>query len=281
MGFINKLGEILGALLEMQRRQSVPPTPPSPTPPPVSTLPSRASVRPWRLTTYYVAHQRTDAAGEVPILDAAGHELARVDAPFFAQMSLEGTGRAADGSMYNVVGRYVQADPHLYAPVLAYHRRNLAARPFGYSGIAVKDGEVRSALAFRRLTPSEVGVGFGTAHGKPLVPFRTVAADIGVLQRHEPRWKGQGGVCPVGTRVFVKELVGRRFPDLVKGGDFVHDGWLEVNDTGGGIFGCHFDVFVGVPRSERTWDPIPDQGSVWYEGIEERAPVGYTYGLRD
>ena len=58
-----------------------------------------------------------------------------------------------------------------------------------------------------------------------------------------------------------------------------HDGWFIVNDTGGGIFGAHFDVFVGT-RALRKQVKLPEFSQVWFAGIEQRIPPGYTYGLK-
>lgn len=57
-----------------------------------------------------------------------------------------------------------------------------------------------------------------------------------------------------------------------------HDGWFVVNDTGGAIFGAHFDVFTGSDAL-RKQVKVPAFGQVWFAGIEKRIPAGYTYGL--
>ncbi len=71
--------------------------------------------------------------------------------------------------------------------------------------------------------------------------------------------------------MYVKEYDGLLLPDGT-----THDGWFVVNDTGGGIFGTHFDVFVGT-RALRKQLKLPESGQVWFAGIEQRIPPGYTY----
>lgn len=245
--------------------------------------PAGSQLREWRLTYYYVSDQER-FGGEpktVPVRDPKGNVLARVEPGFFGDMSLQGTGRLLDGRLLNVAGVSVPVRHEEYAAVWDRHRRLLSKRPPGYSGLVVKDDRVVKASSYRWVQKEQLGCGFGMLRGKPLVPFRSLAADIGALKRHDPRWKGKGGVCPLFTRVFIKEFVGKRCPDLT-GGTFVHDGWFEVVDTGGGIFGKHFDVFVGTPTLVKSVK-IPSRAHVWYDGIDERVPPDgeYDYGLHD
>lgn len=238
------------------------------------------SFRRFRLTYYYVADQsRFTGSASVPVLDVDGRELCRVEPGFFGDMSLQGTGKMRDGRLLNVSSKFVPVRHEDYAAVLERHRKYLSKRPCGYSGIVVRDDRVVQAMAYHLV--QDVGVGFGTLRGKPHVPFRTLAADIGRLRRHEPRWLGKGGVCPLFTKVFIKQMVGKRCPNP-DGTWFIHDGWFEVIDTGGGIFGKHFDVFVGTPNMVRNVS-IPGTADVWYDTIEERVPPDeeYSYGLYD
>jgi hypothetical protein len=240
--------------------------------------------RRFRLTTYLVADQRELPTGAVvvPIYDNSGTKLAEGSPAFFAQLSLEGSARLTDGRLLNVSGKKVPVSHADYAGVLAYHRQAYANRekklgkptPTLYSGIVVSDGRVTQALAFHEVPPAKRGIGYGMLRGIALVPFRTLAADIGLMQKSDPRWKGKGGLVPPATRVYIKEYVGVRLPDGT-----THDGWFVVNDTGGAIFGAHFDVFVGS-RALSKQVTLPAFGQVWFAGIEQRIPAGYSYGLQ-
>ncbi len=85
--------------------------------------------------------------------------------------------------------------------------------------------------------------------------------------------EGQRRLVPPGTRVYIKEYDGLGLPDGT-----THDGWFIVNDTGGAIFGAHFDVFTGT-RALRKRLELPEFGQVWFAGIEQRIAPDYTYGL--
>lgn len=238
--------------------------------------------RKWRLTFYYISEQSAFKGPKtVPVYSKNGVLLDRVEPAYFAQMSLEGTGKMRDGRLFNVAGTYVSVKHDDYAAVWEHHKKYLAKRPPGYSGLIVRDDKVVSALTYHVIPPDKVGLGYGMLRGVPLEPFRTLAADIGATKKSDPRWKGKGGVCQPLTKVFIKAFVGMKCPNS-EGGTFIHDGWFVVNDTGGGIFGKHFDVFVGT-KSLSSKVRIPAIADVTYEGIEKRVPPNdkYDYGLYD
>jgi hypothetical protein len=258
------------------------PTPahrPAPTQAPAGVTPPSdpGAYRSFRLTNYYVLDQADRPTGSVvvPIYDKHGKQIAEGSPGFFAGAALEGTGRLIDGRLINVSGDRVRVDPDLYAPVWEYHKKHLAKRPPGYSGLHVAGDRVVAASAFHVIDPAKLGEGYGVLHGMPLVPFRTLAADIGAMKRSEPAYRGKGGLVPLRTRVFIKEFVGVKLP----GGD-VHDGWFVVGDTGGAINGAHFDVFTGT-RALARQVKLPSVGTVWFPGIETRIARGYSYGLHD
>lgn len=244
--------------------------------------------RKFRLTTYHVVdqHELPMGAVHVPIRDGNGRKIAEGSPAFFAQLSLEGTARLTDGRLINVTGKMVPVSHDEYAEVLAFHRQAYAKRdkkrreegrtptPTTYSGIVVQDNQVVRAFAFHEVPASRLGIGYGLLRGIPLVPFRTLAADIGVKDKHDKSWKGKGGLVPPGTHVFIKEYDGLQLPDKT-----IHDGWFIVNDTGGAIFGAHFDVFAGT-STFRKQVKLPEFGQVWFAGIERRIPPDYEYGLR-
>lgn len=258
-----KMSQQLGLAAPNPSGSLMPPTDPS-------------AYRRFRLTSYHVVDQRDVPTGavRVPIYDDQGRKLAEGSPAFFAQLSLEGTGRLDDGRLIKVTSGKVRVLHDDYAEVLAYHLDNVRGKPPGYSGIVVENDRVVQALAFHEVPANKRGIGYGVQRGIPFVPFRTLAADIGRTMKSEPLWKGKGGVVPPGMHVYIKEYDGLRLPDGTR-----HDGWFVVNDTGGGIFGVHFDVFTGT-RALRKQVRLPAVGTVWFPGIEQRIPPGYDYGLK-
>lgn len=254
------------------------------TPPPVpmtaartvECVPENAMYRSWRLTYYLIAEQvNCSGPTDVPLLAIDGSKIGMVEAEFFSMLSLQGSGRTRDGRLYNVTGRYARVQYPDYSEVKEYHEKHLSKRPFAYSGLSVQGDRVVSVLTFREVTGSGLGLGYGRIRGVDHQPFRTLAADLGLTTKSDPRFKGKGGLVPALTRVHIREFVGKKLPD-----GSVHDGWFTVCDTGGGIFGAHFDIFVGTKSLKRSVD-IPDHGHIWFSKIESRVPDDYAYGLRD
>jgi peptidoglycan hydrolase-like protein with peptidoglycan-binding domain len=248
-------------------------------------------LRPFRATHYYVADVSTYANGsfvDVPL--QGGAKGPSVPAPFFCAMALEGTGRLRDGTLLNVAGRqYVNVEPTKYEHCAEVYRKHIDymakrgrdPRPSRYFGIDYVDGKVTAVQPFRIVPDKERGVGYGTGRkGVPYEPFKTIATDTGAFGKSDSRFKGKGGLVPSGTRVFVLEFVGKECPSI-DGGTFIHDGWFVANDTGGGIFGAHFDFFAGSKSIKEQGPSIPPVVHIWFEGIENRIPVGYTHGLYD
>jgi N-acetyl-anhydromuramyl-L-alanine amidase AmpD len=239
--------------------------------------------RKFRLTHYIVFDQRHLPTGEVrvPILGDNGSRLAEGSPAFFAQLSLQGTGRLVDGRLLNVTGKIVPVSHTDYEPVLAHvnainkRRSTKGIKPLSYRtlGITVTGGRVTGALAFHEIPAAKRGIGYGIQRKIPLVPFRTLAADLGAYKTSEQAFYKKGGLVPAGTRVYIHEFKGMLLPDGT-----THDGWFVVNDTGGAIFGAHFDVFAGT-RELAKKVKIPSLGTVWFSGIEQRIPPGYSKGL--
>jgi len=233
-------------------------------------------MRRWRLTYYWVGNVRAHGAGAVPLYDRdTGNVLDRVAPMAFAEVSLQGSSVLPDGRLINVAGwKPIGNDTTFYKPVLEYARRQgwVPQRP-GYAGLQLADdGGIVQVRTFAVRKPGPKGWPVVTK-GIECDPFRTLAADNGILPRHDPAFKAKGGVVPAGTRVFILEMVGVRLPN-----GQTHDGWFTVNDTGGGIFGAHFDVFAGVPALAKQVR-IPPLAHIWFEGIEERLSMNYAYGL--
>ncbi|WP_437327650.1 3D domain-containing protein [Sorangium sp. So ce381] len=82
-------------------------------------------------------------------------------------------------------------------------------------------------VCFERLDPRRFPYGRG-ATGRPITPLRTVAVDSSVI--------------PLGTSLFVPELVGLPLP-----GGGRHDGCFVAEDRGIKVVGRQIDVFTGDP----------------------------------
>lgn len=244
--------------------------------------------RRWRITQYYVAGEGEHAGtATTPILTPSGFPLAYVTAGDFASAALEGTIKLKDGRLLNVAGQNVKAPQGAYDGVLAIAQKNgwVPSKP-GYAGLVLDSAnQVKAVSAFSLVAADKIGDGYGTVRGIPMSPYRTLAADIGAYKTSEPQFYGKGGVLPPGTEFFIAEFVGKTCPNG-KGGTFVHDGWFVVNDTGGGIFGAHVDVFSGS-RAMALQISHPNICHVWFRGMaggrsytaETRLPYTYSYGL--
>ena len=242
----------------------------------------------WFLTCYYLADEgHYSGAKTIPVLSPKGELLDKVTPAMFAAMALEGTGKMDDGRLLNVATNpsYRAVDPNILQPLYNIAKRNgwIPNKP-GYAGIVLSadDSEAVKARCFAPKAPGPKG--YGVLRGIPLDPYRTLATDIGVLRRHDSRFKGKGGVCPSKAKVFILEFAGQKMPATKEHPDgWTHDGWFIANDTGGGIFGAHFDVFTGSRELVKALDfRFPDRAHVWWDGMEERLPGGmdYDYGLQ-
>lgn len=250
-----------------------------------SAPPEMNQMRKWRLTRYYVAEEKDyRAVSFVPVYSSDKKLLAKVPANFFCSMSLEGTGKLKDGRLLNVAGAYISVDPAEYQMCYEVYQAHVAMmtskgrppKPSKYFGVSIRDGRVVAAQPFHEVPAAKVGVGYGTGKlGVPYTPAVTLATDIGAYKTSEPTFRGKGGLVPPGTRVFILEYVGVKKPDGT-----LHDGWFVANDTGGGIFGAHFDVFIGT-KSLSDKFPVPNVAHIWFEGLEERVQSNYQYGLYD
>lgn len=237
-------------------------------------------MRRWQLTYYYVGNVSAWSGPKVSmhLLDDKNQRSSKVMVPAgaFVEAALNGTTKLVDGRLANVAHpAYGTVDRVEFAPVYDMARRNgWIPEKVGYAGIQLTADRkyVSQARNFR--------ISAGGPKGWPIVakgiecdPFRTLAADNGRLPKHDARFKGKGGVVPAGTRVFILEFVGVKLPDGT-----THDGWFTVNDTGGGIYGAHFDVFTGN-KQLASKVKIPARAHIWFDGIESRLPMDYSYGL--
>ena len=76
---------------------------------------------------------------------------------------------------------------------------------------------------------------------RALVPFRSIAID-------------PASILDIGVRYYVSELDGVTMPGTAPTDDFVHDGCVSADDTGGGIRGMHVDFFSALRPYYRTLD---------------------------
>lgn len=127
----------------------------------------------FRVTFYFVSEER--GTGDWPLFSPACAEvLALASREFHHSLSLEGTGRLADGRMLNFSGDCPCARPGHLGRRICYELVDQGRYPWG------------------------LGARIGYSH-VPLEPFRTVAVDPGVI--------------PVGSVLFVPAWRGGRWPD--------------------------------------------------------------------
>jgi 3D (Asp-Asp-Asp) domain-containing protein/peptidoglycan hydrolase-like protein with peptidoglycan-binding domain len=239
----------------------------------------------WTLTYYWIANEsRWPSLSKVPLMTPTGELIAMVSARFFADVSLQGSGVLRDGRLVNVASKpdFVPCDPKVFEPVFQFAKRQgWIPNKAGYAGIRTDGSRATYARSFTVVPNKSKGShGYGMVAGRSHIPFRTLATDIGApsIARHDPTFKGKGGVVPRGSRVFILEFVGKKLPDGT-----IHDGWFDAVDTGGGIFGAHFDVFTG-PQGLASSVTIPHRAHIWFstpegQSSEERIPMDYVYGL--
>lgn len=228
-----------------------------------SPHPDFTRLRPWKMTRYWIADLKP---GSVPMINPEGETIARVAPRSFIAAALEGSARLADGRLVEVASGYAPWSTD-YDPVARTARGYIAKGRSRWAGIKMRDGAPVGARRFEIESGRGLGEGYGLgSSGRAIVPGLTVAADNGRMVRHDKRWRYKGGPCPAGTRVYIAELVGWDY------GSGVSDGWVTVTDTGGGIVGAHFDLFVG---SRRTGRRLPERVHVWWPGMDHRLPPGY------
>jgi 3D (Asp-Asp-Asp) domain-containing protein len=194
-----------------------------------SPLPRDAALAPpagaargsFSLTYYWVATEEPDqapVAATATLYDAACGVLATVSSRFASDVATAGTGRLRDGRLLTVDGD--------------------CTCPFS------------PCFRFEKTT----GWGLG-ASNRPLVPFRSLAVDRGVI--------------PIGTHLWIEELAGvivpGGYPDL-------HDGCVVADDIGGRIAGDHIDWFVGTQASYRELDHLLHLARVTVHDGGKRCP---------
>jgi 3D (Asp-Asp-Asp) domain-containing protein len=235
------------------------------------------SFRTFRVTSYYVTDQHDFSGGDtVPIPDPNFNTIAKCSPLFFVHTALEGTGKLRDGRLINVAGSKPKIPSNADWDSVLKVSKAIFPGHIPYGGVyPTADGNsVARVMTFNVVPTAQQGVGYGIGKANvPYTPFRTVASDIGAYSTSDMTYRGKGGLVPIGTKALVIDLIGTILPD-----GSIHDGWVTSNDTGGAIFGKHFDLFTGTQNYART-TYYPQLGHVWFSGIESRIPKDYTWGL--
>jgi len=184
-----------------------------------------------RLTRYFLisATDYTDMMF-VPVYDNNNNIIANVSPHFFADCSLEGSGKLIDGRVINVTGNYVPCPANVSAALKQIADQMYRSR-YSYVGLT------NDCSHYFTYKVSQEPWGLGS-HGNPLLPFAVVASD--------PQY------YPYGTTLFAKQLQGLQLPN-----NSIHDGYLYCGDIGGAIKGAHLDWFVGF-KSWQLNNVVPD-----------------------
>lgn len=187
------------------------------------------------VTRYYVVSEDNYSdAHTIPVLDSTGNTIAMVNHEFFADMSLEGTGKLNDGRILNVTGSYAPASQSIKGFLTAIANAKYHGR-IGFCGLS-KSGDYYMTYS---VSPSPWGIGI---HNSNLLPFVCCASDQVVY--------------PYGTVLFIAELRDKTMPDGT-----THAGYVECLDTGSAIVGQHIDLFCGLRKWSRQLI-LPDNVNV-------------------
>ncbi|MCY0094533.1 3D domain-containing protein [Hoeflea ulvae] len=117
---------------------------------------------------------------------------------------------------------------------------HVASQVFNYAGVRnPKQADCPHKSSSRvRWTLAKHPYGDGS-RGNPLLPFKTLACDLGTVENSEP-WLN-GGYAKFGQRIYIPAAKGIALPN-----GQTHDGIFECGDVGGKITGNHIDVFLGA-----------------------------------
>jgi 3D (Asp-Asp-Asp) domain-containing protein len=157
--------------------------------------PAGQSLGSFQITYYWLANE-ADYSGtkNQPIYTTTCTKIADISSGFKSALTLEGSGKLTDGRVVN------------------------------YSGSCSCPSSPCFVVA-----SSQAPWGYGVQN-IPLVPFRSLAVDTGVLS--------------IKQKLFIPELVGVTMPGSSPHGGFVHDGCVVAHDVGGAIDGKHIDFFA-------------------------------------
>lgn len=181
-----------------------------------------------QITEYYSAPERWFVGKKVTAPGISGKH--RVDWLYSsAGISMEGDGIGLDGRHVHLsaIGRpgWVTEDGHVTAPGSDGWTNGWPFWRFGgwrnkHRGVTfpLQGGGWYAGKSVRYIKP--VGVQFSPGQSLPLLPWRSVAVDPGVI--------------PMGSKVFVPAYCPKH-------------GWMTAGDTGGAIDGLHIDVYRPPP----------------------------------
>lgn len=204
------------------------------------------------LVTSYLSANEDDYGNNkvIPVKDNVGNTLAMVDPYFFANLSLEGTGKLTDGRVLNVTGKYITAPPVVQQILLPVCQKMFKTK-YKYGGV---NSDASKYLCYKVLPP-EYPWGIGVKN-EPLKLWRSLAVDLKLI--------------PFGTKIYILELDGMIMPDGT-----IHDGWCQADDTGSAIKFNQFDFFVGKKsymKQVRRFDVL----HAWFQGSEQIFPRNYN-----
>jgi 3D (Asp-Asp-Asp) domain-containing protein len=209
-----------------------------------------------QITEYYSAPERWFIGRKVTAPDIPGKH--RVDWLYSSGgISMEGDGIGLDGKHYHLsaIGKpgWVTQEGRATAPGGSGWTNGWPFWRFG--GWRNKEKHVTFPLeaggwfdgkSVRYIKP--VGVSFKEGQSLPVVPWKSVAVDPGVI--------------PMGSKVFVPAYCPKH-------------GWMVAGDTGGAINGLHIDVFRTAPKLRGGDQQYSDQRIyVWPPGTQ--LPKGVT-----
>jgi 3D (Asp-Asp-Asp) domain-containing protein len=211
--------------------------PPAPPPTPADgpaadvapAAPSRASAEPLDATKALVLSDGDDLDAKLPlrgkVKECCGYPIGLANfrlSFYWLAYESDYANEPYDTTLYTRDGYFLGRFPRTFV----YELRLEGSGVLRDGRVLNYDGDCRFGVGtcFRTLERGEFPLGRGVQN-RPLEPFRSIAVD--------PRY------IPIGSPVFVPELVGLRLPDGTR-----HDGCLRADDQGGAIRLRKIDYFV-------------------------------------
>jgi hypothetical protein len=176
-----------------------------------ASAPQGVPVKIWATIYYLIDGVQSVPEGDgIPLRDLGGKPIGPSIRPDdWCDAAMEGSVRV-DGIVYNLAGMR------------------------GAPEVDCGDPRIERARWVRTSAPYGLG-----SRSNPLVPFLTVACDLGTVAGSRP-WL-PGGYPRFGQKIYIPDARGTILPD-----GSVHDGIFRCADTGSAIIGNHIDVFIGA-----------------------------------